>query len=155
MSKHQVLNAVVVAAMMLNLFSVPVFAAPPSAPPAMPVAAPARPAPNAAWLPGWPNRTRVTINNPGAALTDYQAQVDLDSSFPFAQAKADGSDLRVTAADETTLLPFWIESWNQASTIATVFVKLSSLPSGPTTIYLYYGNPGATSASNAAGVFDL
>ena len=32
MSKHQVLNAVVVAAMMLNLFSVPVFAAPPSAP---------------------------------------------------------------------------------------------------------------------------
>ena len=110
---------------------------------------------HAAELPGWANKTPMTINNPGAALADYQVQINLDASFPFGQAKADGSDLRVTAADETTLLPFWIESWNQADTSAAVFVKLSSLPSGNTTVYLYYGNPEATSASDAAAVFGL
>src|SRR5271166_5466887 len=45
---------------------------------------------NAAWL----YRDAVTISNAGSsALTSYQVQITLNSSFNFAQAKSDGSDL--------------------------------------------------------------
>jgi hypothetical protein len=55
-------------------------------------------------------RISVTVTNPGQTVTDYQARVNLDSSFRFDLAKIDGSDVRIAADDGITLLPFWIES---------------------------------------------
>ena len=55
----------------------------------------------------------------------------------------------------TTLLPFWIESWTQGVS-ASVWVRIPSLASGgTTTLYLYFGNPAAASASSGATVFDF
>ena len=108
----------------------------------------------AAWPdPAWPSNAPMTISNLGAPLSNYQVKIDLDTSFPFGSAKPDGSDLRVATSDGSTLLPFWIESWTLTS--ATIFVKIPSLPTGNTVVRLYYGNPSATSASDAAGVFDF
>ena len=108
----------------------------------------------AADLPGWPYKTPITITNTGVAITDYQVQVNLDTSnFNFSQANSDGSDIRFTAADGITLLPYWLETWI-AGTSATFWVKVPSLPAaGNVTINLYSGNPSAASASDGSATF--
>ena len=64
-----------------------------------------------AWLdPDWVYRRIVNITNPGSTdLTDFQVQIELDNTFDFVHANSDGSDIRITAVDGTTLLPFWID----------------------------------------------
>jgi len=106
------------------------------------------------WLSGWGYRRTVTITNSGSTLTNYQVRIALDSTFSWSNAKSDGSDIRVTAADGTTPLPFWIENWNP-TTSANIWVKVPSIPNGTTYILLYYGNSNATSASNGTNTFIL
>ncbi len=115
---------------------------------------PANAAPLAAGLPGWANKTPITIANSGGALTDYQVQINLDpGNFDFGQANSDGSDIRFAAADGTTLLPFWqgnLECRHECHLLG----KTTSLPAGGSiTIYLYFGNPSAASASDGASTF--
>jgi len=92
--------------------------------------------------PGYLCRCPVAITNPGnSSLTNYQVQVLLGSSFGFSKAKSDGSDLRITSHDGTTLIPFWIENWNPSGHQASIWVKLPLLPIAGDSIYVYYGNP--------------
>ena len=95
-------------------------------------------------------------SNGGSAIaTPYQVLVTLDSNnFDFTKAKSDLSDLRVTASDGTTLLPFWLEQ-PYSSLPAFVWVKLPSVPAGDTTIYLYFGNLSAATTSDGKATFDL
>ena len=103
----------------------------------------------------WGYRRPVAISNPsGVQISEYQVEVRLDSSFDFSKAKNDGSDLRVTNTDGETLIPFWIETWNPAQSIASIWARVPSLPPGGTTIYLYYGNSTASSVSNGEATFD-
>jgi len=90
----------------------------------------------------WAYRRLITVNNPGSTmLTDFQIKIELNNSnFDFLDANNDGSDIRVTANDGTTMLPFWIESWNPAGEQATIWVKVPNIPILGTTVYLYYGN---------------
>jgi hypothetical protein len=54
----------------------------------------------------------VSIANPGGTpLSGYQVHVALGSGFDFTKVRANGADIRFTASDGVTLLPFWIESW--------------------------------------------
>jgi len=108
------------------------------------------------WIGPWTDRRPVTISNPGATvLTNYQVKITLtNSTFNFNDAKNDGSDIRLTTSDGTTLIPFWIEEWNYG-TQATIWVKVPSIPVAGTTIYLYYGNNAATNAGNGATTFDF
>jgi hypothetical protein len=93
--------------------------------------------------PSWNYQMPIRIDDPaGVSLTDYQVHVQLDSSFNFSKARSDGGDLRFTDASGTELIPFWIESWNPP-TSASIWVKVPSIPTEGTTIYLYYGNPSA------------
>ena len=62
----------------------------------------------------------------------------------------DYSDLRFTTLDNTPR-SYWIESYDADS--ATVWVKVPSIPTSGTQIYLYYGNSGAESASNGDTTF--
>ncbi len=55
--------------------------------------------------------------------------------------------VRVTALDGTTQLPFWIESSGSTGGLATVWVQVPSIPLSGTAIFLYYGNPAASSAA--------
>ncbi len=94
---------------------------------------------------GWQYRSSVTVTNPtGSALADYQVQIILNSgNFDFTRANPDGSDIRVTDNDGTTLIPYWIEStWH--TTGDTLWVKVPVLPEGGTTLYVYYGNASPT-----------
>ncbi|HAM51438.1 MAG TPA: hypothetical protein DCP92_12400, partial [Nitrospiraceae bacterium] len=101
------------------------------------------------WLdPAWSYRSAVDIANPGQSdLNDYQVQIALDSSFPFSNANSDGSDIRVTAADGATRIPFWIETWSPATSQASIWIKVSDIPANGTTVFLYYGNPNPVDPS--------
>jgi alpha-tubulin suppressor-like RCC1 family protein len=67
--------------------------------------------------------------------------------------RSDCGDIRFTDSDAQTLLSYWIESGcNSANT--KIWVKVPSIPASSTkTIYVYYGNPSATSKSNGSSTF--
>ena len=91
---------------------------------------------------GWSYRRPVSIASPcGAEVAGYQVQISLDSSFDFTKAKPDGSDLRFTTSDGTTLIPYWLETWDPTGGQAKIWVKVPMIPIEGTTLYLYYGNP--------------
>jgi hypothetical protein len=119
------------------------------------VVLPCEPASAQGWYDAsWAYRRPVTVaNSGGTALTDYQVQISVNSSFDFTKAKADGSDLRLTTNDGTTPIPFWIETWDASVQQAKLWAKVPSIPSGGATIYLYYGNLAASSASSAPNTF--
>jgi len=98
----------------------------------------------------WLKRAPVTITNTGSALSDYQVKIIL----PYdADMKSDFSDIRFTTDDGATEIPYWIESKTD-SVEAVVWVKVPSITaSGNTTIYIYYGNPSASSASDGDATF--
>ena len=108
------------------------------------------------WNSNWNNRRNITVNETsGSALYNYQIQINITYNSSM---NADYSDLRftyynVTTATETKL-PYWIENYTASN--ATIWVNVSSIPaSGKTTIYMYYGNPSATSESNGDTVFNF
>jgi uncharacterized repeat protein (TIGR01451 family) len=102
----------------------------------------------------WNYRIPVTIHS-GTYLAWYQILVTLNNSnFDFSQAKPDGSDIRFTHTDGTTELNYWIESWNNSTQLAYVWVRVPGVADGETTIYLYYNNPNASSLSNGPSTFD-
>jgi hypothetical protein len=100
----------------------------------------------------WLYRTPITITNSGGALTDYQVQVSLGTSFAWGHTYNNGTDVHFTTSDGITTIPFYIESWTP-STSASIWVRVPSVSSGTTTIYMYYGNSSATSASNGSATF--
>lgn len=109
-------------------------------------------------LAGWRYYRKIIVTNSSStALTNYQIKVSLDNTnFDFSKAKSDGSDIRFTDDDGTTLLKYWIEAYDSSGETATVWVKVPSIPASSTkTIYLYYGNASATSESNGDDVFEF
>lgn len=95
-------------------------------------------------------RKPISITGTGTALTDYQVNVSVSY---VAGMNSDFSDLRFKDSSGN-ILSYWIESYT-ASTSAQVWVKVPSIAaSGTTTIYMYYGNAAASSASNESDVFD-
>jgi hypothetical protein len=99
------------------------------------------PAPPGWWDPNWTKRRAITIS--GYHPTDYQIKVVL----PFYDAS-----IRFLEDSTSGLLPYWVESYT--STSMTVWVKRSIANDGDDhTIYVYYGNPNAGSASSVTDTF--
>ncbi len=109
---------------------------------------------NVLSTPTLPYAKVITISNTGAALSDYQFKITLDSadtSF-WSHVKSDGGDIRFY--DDSTELAYWVESFNYAGKSAIVWVKLPSVPALSTKkIYLYFGNSSLTTLSNYDNVF--
>jgi hypothetical protein len=53
-----------------------------------------------------------------------------------------------------TLIPFWIADWRPGQT-ATIWVQIPVIPEVGTTVWLYYGNAAAPSASNGRATFSF
>ena len=102
------------------------------------------------------------INLAAGAGTNYQVQVTVNfgsgtdaggSVFSNSLCKTDFTDIRFTAADGTTLLSHWIQSFI-ASNNAVFWVKIpGDLTSSNQIIYMYYGNAAATTVSSGANTF--
>jgi hypothetical protein len=104
-------------------------------------------------------RKPITINNTqnSNTLTNYQVLVTIDTAslISVGKMRSDCGDIRFTDSDGATVLNYWVESGcNTAST--KIWVKVPSITASSTkTIYLYYGNPSASSTSNGDAVFDF
>jgi biopolymer transport protein ExbB len=125
-----------------------------------------------AWLPvsaqtfdagDWPHKSKVAIDTTptGAEIKEGLARLPLalrlhTGNFAFAEAKPDGSDLRVTAADGKTLLPFQIESYDAANELAVIWVQLPKLVPNfrGDAFTLHWGNPKSTAPDNSRGAYD-
>ena len=74
----------------------------------------------------------------------------------FADVKADGSDFRFVAGDDKTPLKFHVERFDATNQMAFLWVQVPKLVGGSKTdkIFLYYGNPDAQAAGDAATTYD-
>lgn len=110
---------------------------------------------HAQWNDAWVSRTKVAINSSEVteALNNILIPVRLHSgNFDFSTANADGSDLRVIAADDKTELKFYLERFDAANELAVLWVQLPQLSAAnkDASFWIYSGNAEATSTSNAA-----
>lgn len=99
----------------------------------------------------WSKRKSIKIGNPNAsAYTNVPVKIVVDYD---ADMRSDFADLRFTDSTGTTSLSYWSES-AVSSASTTIWVKVPSLPaSGDATIYMYYGNASASSASDGTNTF--
>ncbi|MCL5407381.1 MAG: DUF2341 domain-containing protein [Patescibacteria group bacterium] len=107
----------------------------------------------------WGYRKAITVDNTQTAsiLTDYQTVMTIDTQALVSAGKmsSDCKDIRFTDNDKITPLNFWLESGCNTTT-TRVWIKVPSIPASSTaTIYLYYGDSSATSASNGNNTFIL
>lgn len=107
-----------------------------------------------AFLPGWSQQLPITINNTGstANLSYYQLGISITGSQYLnwiAYGKSDGSDIRVTDNDQTTLINHWVEDINTGNSGVQLLVKVPFVAAGSSkNIYVYWGNPTASSTSD-------
>jgi len=106
--------------------------------------------PNKVWI----YRVPITVtNNLTSALSDYQVflYLNLSSQVSAGKIRSDLGDIRFKDSVGNEL-SYWIE--NNTASAARIWVKVPSIPaSGSTTIYIYYGNPSATTTSNRTLTF--
>jgi len=100
--------------------------------------------------PAWTKMKPITITST-ASQTIYNYVL----SFTIAHVsgmQSDYQDIRFKHQNNpSTWLNYWIEQYN--STVAHVWVLVPSIPVGTSMMYLFYGNPSATSQSNFSAVF--
>lgn len=102
----------------------------------------------------WTRREPITITGSTAgAQTNYQVKITVSYDSDM---QADFEDIRFTDSDGTTLIDYWLESKTDSST-ADFWVEAPNIPVSPNTvtIYMYYGNSSASSASNGNNTFVL
>ncbi|MDD1713259.1 MAG: DUF2341 domain-containing protein, partial [Methanoregulaceae archaeon] len=112
------------------------------------------------FLSGWSYRRLHTIAGSSSGdLTDYQIRCTVwnttgtdsgENVYIGSLVNPDFSDLRFTTT-ANTLLPYWIQE--TGSNYAIVWVRIPSIPATGTQMYLYYGNPTASSLSNGDTTF--
>jgi len=97
----------------------------------------------------WTTQTVITIHST-SLLTDYQISLII----PYAAGmQADFDDLRFGDTDGNCL-SYWVQTYTVAST-ATVWMKVPLISPPTTPIYMYYGNPSASSASDGDATFEF
>ncbi|HKZ94440.1 MAG TPA: DUF2341 domain-containing protein [Candidatus Bathyarchaeia archaeon] len=106
------------------------------------------------WNPVWRYRKPINLTeNSGTTLSNYQVKLTID--YIASKMNPDFSDLRFIDKDQTSILPYWIES-AIPSVSAVVWIKVPNIPaSGNQTIYMYYGNPSTNSIANGKATFEF
>jgi Concanavalin A-like lectin/glucanases superfamily/Domain of unknown function (DUF2341)/Carboxypeptidase regulatory-like domain len=117
----------------------------------------------------WSQKIKLFINTTltGANITENVTQfpllVRLDQShlqplfLPlFESSQSGGQDIRFTKSDGITPLPFEIDQWDSASGQAAIWVKMDTIYANDNQqhIFLFTGNPKATSLSQGPAVFN-
>ena len=104
-------------------------------------------------LSGWTYRKSHTLTHSIGGLTDYQIKIRVyrttgtdtgNAIYVGDKCNPDFGDIRFTNSSDTEL-SYWIENYN--SQYADIWVKVDSIGTS-TNIYVYYGNPSATTTSN-------
>lgn len=113
------------------------------------------------WLQGWNFRKSHDIVGASGAGSDYQVMFNLhygsgsddgQNVYLNSLCQTDFDDVRFTKLDHS-LLDYWLEI-KVNSDYAIYWVKIAYDLSENRTIYIYYGNSTASSASNGMATFD-
>lgn len=122
-------------------------------------APPTRPQVNEWWDSRWRNRKTLAFNADAIHqdLVGFVIRVHLTgSNFSFSRAGANGEDVRFIDQDNSTELDFEIEKWDAAGQDAVLWAKVPRIDrhSRHTDyVFLYYNNPEAPAASDAAATW--
>jgi hypothetical protein len=112
--------------------------------------------------PAWKYARQLLLNTTASGagvqgnVTGFPVLVRLTSgNFNFAEAEANGDDLRFTKPDNTPL-PYEIERWNASPAQAEIWVRADTVYGNDSThcFVMYWGNQRAADSSNSAAVFD-
>jgi len=100
--------------------------------------------------PAWTRLKQIEItNNAGQPLSNYAVHLTIDYDSDM---QANYDDIRFKhEGTPTTWLDYWIEAKDGVS--ASVWVEIPVIPDGLSMMYLFYGNPSATSLSDFYSVF--
>lgn len=104
----------------------------------------------------WEYQQEIIVReNSGKTLTDFQVLIELKgNNFPL-NTKTNGADIRFMDENGNEL-DYWIEDWDSISKKATIWVKISKIPSnGEIMLILYSGNPLAANAGSGASTFEF
>ena len=111
------------------------------------------------WNADWSQRTRLTLDTSAKGLETREAVAAMPlairlhaGNFDFLAAKPDGSDLRVLAADDKTVLAHRIERFDATNELAVLWVQLPTVLPGSdkNTVHVYAGNEKAPAAVGTA-----
>lgn len=111
----------------------------------------------------WDHRQKTLIDTTaeGVELKQGVSQFPLalrlhTGNFAFAEAKPDGSDLRLTAGDGKTPLHFHFEKYDAVNELAIIWVQQPKLAPLARTdaVELFWGNEKATAATDVKGSYD-
>lgn len=112
---------------------------------------------------GWGYRMTLTINDAQASSTQTNFPVLISTTTPNLKTVANGghvgkdggTDILITSSDGTTKLDHEIERYASTTGETIIWVEVPTINDGSdTTLYLYYGNSGASDQQNATGVWD-
>jgi hypothetical protein len=102
-----------------------------------------------------PVNTTASGANVAAEVYNFPVLIRLGTAEASIIAAANGGNsIRFSKADNTTALPYQIESWS--SSAAAIWVKLDTVKANSSTqvIRMHWDNSSATSESNGSAVFD-
>ncbi|MHA2066432.1 MAG: DUF2341 domain-containing protein, partial [Candidatus Thorarchaeota archaeon] len=116
------------------------------------------------WLTGWSKRKSHIIEGSQGAGRFYQIQVDVSNyggsdtgnNVHTPGCKSDFGDIRFTSDDGVTKLDYWLEYVDDeggGQYTATFWVEVMDSLDYNQTIYIYYGNSGASSISDGDATF--
>lgn len=110
------------------------------------------------WNEDFSQRTRLVLDTTAQGLSTAEAASGLplairlhSGNFDFLAAKPDGSDLRVLAADDKTVLPHRIERFDAGNELAVLWVMLPTVAPGSdkNLVYVYAGSEKAAAEAGA------
>lgn len=106
---------------------------------------------------GWTHTSQVNVTeNSGSTLVNYQVKLIVNTAalVTAGQMNIDGSDIRFGKDPAGNVLyNYWIDT-AMNTTATVIWIKVDSLfASQVRTMYMFYGNAGATAASNITGTF--
>ncbi|MFA5778861.1 MAG: DUF2341 domain-containing protein, partial [Elusimicrobiota bacterium] len=111
------------------------------------------------WLNDWKYRRAINISNGGSSgLSDYQVWLpttSFGSNWDLIRSSAQSTmaDFRFTPSTATTTIPYWIDPDTTTANCKGFWVRVSSVPTSGTSIYMYYGNPSANAEQSATNTF--
>jgi hypothetical protein len=110
------------------------------------------------WMdPAWGYRRRIVIDGGQltATLVEFPVMIAIDDPALSTKVQQTGADIAFTAANGQTRLAHELEHFDSESGTLVAWVGMPSLVSGEdTSVYIYYGNPGAPDQSSGTDVWD-
>jgi len=116
---------------------------------------------SAGWFDNnWKYRREINISNAGASgLSDYQVWIPT-TSFTSSEwndikskTQGDMDDFRFTPTTAITTIPYWI--YPDTNTPAGFWVKVSTVTTAGSSIFMYYGNNNAGTGQNGDDTFEF